>query len=218
MGTGMEKRSHHKKGCGRKAGSTEKTSRSSRTGPKLSARAPGQDSVIIIIVQDTAFFLCSSGKLCILFCEFTLLLAGVFLHSRNCAALELTLTQPPSPTHISPALLLWQVPNNVFLRRHSPRSCFPKTRTVAQGIIKQFSRTWSLGWGRKWQRKEKGLDVDAISNMKTNNILNLAIQRTIQNSCSLNIQLKHYLLWVGGLAKLECSETLQMPMGMTKSS
>ena len=60
--------------------------------------------------------------------------------------------------------------------------------------------------------KEKILDVDATSNMKTNNILNLAIQYTIQNSCSLNIQLKHYLLWVGGLAKLECSETLQMPM------
>jgi len=65
--------------------------------------------------------------------------------------------------------------------------------------------------------KEKVLDVDAISNMKTSNMLNSTIQYTIQNSCYWNIQLKHYLLWVGGLAKLECSETLQMPTGMTKS-
>lgn len=65
--------------------------------------------------------------------------------------------------------------------------------------------------------KEKVQDVDAISSMKTNNVLNLTIQFTLQNLCSLNIQLKDYLLWVGGLAKLECCETLQMPMGMTKS-
>lgn len=65
--------------------------------------------------------------------------------------------------------------------------------------------------------KEKVWDVDAIPSMKTSNILNLANQFHLQNSCSLNIQLKDYLLWVGGLAKLEHCETCQMPMGMTKS-
>lgn len=69
------------------------------------------------------------------FSEFTFLLAEVLLDRCNCVVLELPMTQPPLPKHIFPAALLQQVPNNVFLRRHTPISCFPKFRTVAQEII-----------------------------------------------------------------------------------
>jgi len=94
--------------------------KSSRSGPQLSARAPGQASIIATTVQDTAPCLCSSGKLYLLLSEFTILLAGVFSDSCNCAVLELPLTQSSPPTHSCPALLLQQAPSNVFLRRHSP--------------------------------------------------------------------------------------------------
>lgn len=189
-------------------------SKSSRAGPQLPARVPGQDSVIIIIVQDAALCFYSSGKLYFLFAEFIFLLAGVFLDRCNCVVLELPMTQPSPPKRISPAALLQQIPNNAFLRRYSPRSRFPKFRTMTQEIISLVGcEIWS--GGRKWQMKEKVWD--AISSMKTNNILNLAIQFSLQNSCSLNIQLNDYLLWVGRLAKLEHCETHQMPMGMTKS-
>lgn len=134
-------------------------SKGSRAGPQLSARVPEQDSVIII-VQDTAPWFYTSGKLYILFAKFTFLLAGIFLDRCNCVVLELSITQPPHPKHFSSATLLQQVPNNVFLRRYSPKSRFPKFRTVTQEIVKQFSTMWSLEWGREATDERKVLGCE----------------------------------------------------------
>lgn len=162
LGTGVEKCSHHKKDRGRKAGSTDKRKRTlglpgvAELGHNCLQELQDKTQSSSWSSKIQHLCLCSSGKLYFLFSEFTFLLAGVFSDSCSCAVLELPLTQPPLPTHISLAVLLQQVPNNVFLRSHSPRSRFPKLRTVAQLIIKQFSRTWSLEWRRKWQMKRKG--------------------------------------------------------------